>query len=513
LEEPNGNLYKLDGKLTVMSPAPEDEKDEESSARPWDGLMNEATVLLRGMKMMNTVKAWGIVVYAGHETKIMKNNERDVQIKMSMVDRMLNKNLVIILVLLGFFCIVCAIMSGLWTFANVKGQVNEGAWYIGLNNGFEDSWSENWYGYTNGSIVGILSFFTFLLLFANLVPISLYFTIESVKFCIGSFINCDAHMYDEEKDMCGKCRNTNIIEEVGQVEYVLSDKTGTLTQNKMELLKFSAGGEKFGEGSTEIEIGKAKRAHDSALAKRMKSGDESIKIPELQPELDKVKEAEKNNVDISLEVDKSFLFFDKNVSGLKWLTHPKKEDIKNFLVALGVCHTTGAEEKDNGFIKYNPANPDDGALVKACANLGVQLRKTAPKAGHITEYTFEVAKSGPPPGEKETEVWKVHETINFTSARKRMSVIAEDPEQNLRIFMKGADNFISDRLLESEKEPDTERGEFFRETQDHANEFANNGLRTLFVACKDVEMAYFDEWKKKYGAALEAKKREGTGST
>jgi P-type E1-E2 ATPase len=80
-----------------------------------------------------------------------------------------------------------------------------------------------------------------------MIPISLYVVIEILKLCQASFINKDIEMFDEDTLTYSMCRNSDLIEELGQVEMVFSDKTGTLTQNKMIFKKCQIDGIKFGE--------------------------------------------------------------------------------------------------------------------------------------------------------------------------------------------------------------------------------------------------------------------------
>ena len=108
-------------------------------------------------------------------------------------------------------------------------------------------------------LVGLISFFTFFILLGNMIPISLTVTLESfIKFSSGYWIQWDGHMYYKELNKGALCRNPNIIEETGQIQIVLSDKTGTLTQNKMHFLKGAIHGIGYGKGVTEVQLAQAK---------------------------------------------------------------------------------------------------------------------------------------------------------------------------------------------------------------------------------------------------------------
>jgi phospholipid-transporting ATPase len=81
------------------------------------------------------------------------------------------------------------------------------------------------------------------LIFTNFVPISLLITLEMVKLIQGFFINWDLKLWDEHKDLRTVVNASNLNEELGQINAIFSDKTGTLTQNKMTVMEIVYGGE------------------------------------------------------------------------------------------------------------------------------------------------------------------------------------------------------------------------------------------------------------------------------
>ena len=95
--------------------------------------------------------------------------------------------------------------------------------------------------------ISIMSFFTYFLLLNTLLPISLQVALEVVKLVQAYFIKADALMFSWERDKLVNVQTASIVEDLGQVGYIFSDKTGTLTRNVMEFRYMLIGNEFYGD--------------------------------------------------------------------------------------------------------------------------------------------------------------------------------------------------------------------------------------------------------------------------
>nr|CAG4643715.1 EOG090X00X3 [Lepidurus arcticus] len=382
-ELPNRHLYEFTGnlKLTGKQPIP----------------LGPDQILLRGAKLRNTKWVFGLVVYTGHETKLMKN-AASAPLKRSTVDKATNIQILMLFFSLIVLCLAAAICNEVWTSTRLKTD-----WYLGLE--------------YNSTVNFGYNLLTFIILFNNLIPISLQVTLEVVRFFQAIFINMDAEMYHEETDTPAMARTSNLNEELGQVKYVFSDKTGTLTRNVMEFKRCSIVGDVF-----------------------------------------------------SINGQKS--------SSLIRNGHAKARYYHEFLTLMAVCHTVIPEmDPRSNELQYHAASPDERALVRGAREFGYVFETRTPT--HVLVNCN---------GKK--EAFQVLHVLEFSSNRKRMSVIVRNEAGHLKLYCKGADTVIYERLGHDQT---------YREvTLQHLEVFAREGLRTLCCAMADIPEDVYEEWKSNF---------------
>ncbi|OQR77200.1 putative phospholipid-transporting ATPase IA-like [Tropilaelaps mercedesae] len=402
-ELPNRHLYEFSGNICLelnMSNVP---------AAKMISVNNDA-VLLRGAILKNTDWVYGFVIYTGHESKLMMNSTA-VPLKRSTVDKITNKQITMMGIILVVISLISAISSEIW---------NHGAEVV-------------WYLPKAGLSVKFgFNFLTFIILYNNLIPISLQVALELVRYIQASFINQDMEMYHPETDTHANARTSNLNEELGEVRYIFSDKTGTLTCNVMEFKRCSIGGRTFGHAETGVDP-------------------EEI---------------------VAILAKKDTL----------------AEQVTDFFTLMAVCHTvvpeTTTEESDEE-LKYQAASPDEGALVKGASRLGFMFTRRKP-----AECTIEIFG--------EPFVYQILNVIDFTSARKRMSIIVRAPNGRILVMCKGADTMIYERLS-SKNDP-----HLTATVLEHLEMFASDGLRTLCLAAAEVTPEFYATWRVEFEEASSA---------
>ncbi|XP_075423285.1 phospholipid-transporting ATPase IA isoform X3 [Ascaphus truei] len=393
-ESPNRHLYDFNGNIRL----------DGHGTIP----LGPDQILLRGAQLRNTQWVHGIVVYTGHDTKLMQNSTRP-PLKLSNVERITNIQILLLFCTLITISLFCSIGSSIW-----NAKHSEGDWYLDLN-------------YAGASNFG-LNFLTFIILFNNLIPISLLVTLEVVKFIQAYFINWDVDMHYEPTNTPAMARTSNLNEELGQVKYIFSDKTGTLTCNVMQFKKCTVAGNTYGHGSQIEEEG---GFNDPSLLENLQNH------------------------------------------------HPTAPVICEFLTMMAVCHTA-VPERDGDQIIFQASSPDEGALVRAAKQLRFVFTGRTPDSVIIESLGQE-------------ERYELLNVLEFTSNRKRMSVIVRDAAGKLKLYCKGADTVIYDRLAEGSK--------YKEMTLKHLEQFATEGLRTLCFAVAEIPESIYEEWLEVYHRA------------
>ncbi|CAN8244906.1 unnamed protein product [Cochlearia groenlandica] len=435
-EQPNNSLYTFTGNLMVQKQTLPLSPDQ---------------LLLRGCSLRNTEYIVGAVVFTGHETKVMMN-AMNAPSKRSTLEKKLDKLIITIFCVLVTMCLIGAIGCSIVT--------DRKDFYLGLQLNKRD-WE-----YRNRLMIGFFTFFTLVTLFSSIIPISLYVSIEMIKFIQSTqFINRDLNMYHAETNTPASARTSNLNEELGQVEYIFSDKTGTLTRNLMEFFKCSIGGISYGCGVTEIERGIAQR--------------NGLKVQEEERSTGAIRE-------------KGFNFDDPRLMRGAWRNEPNPDLCKELFRCLAICHTVLPEgDESPEKIVYQAASPDEAALVTAAKNFGFFFYKRTPTVVYVRESHVEKM------GKIQDVAYEILNVLEFNSTRKRQSVVCRFPDGRLVLYCKGADNVIFERLADG-------MDDVRKVTREHLEHFGSSGLRTLCLAYRNLNPKTYDSWNEKFIQAKSA---------
>ncbi|VDP04896.1 unnamed protein product [Heligmosomoides polygyrus] len=450
-EAPNNKLDKFHGKLIWQS-----------RELP----ITNDNILLRGCILKNTRWCYGLVIFAGKDTKLMMNSGK-TKFKRTSLDRFLNILIMGIVLFLIAMCLICTILCGVWEWTTGRWFTIYLPWDDIVPNRQQHgqfktvqsikNMSENFTlfdvhgaihcyippisGSQQIAVISFLMFFSYVILLNTVVPISLYVSVEIIRFIHSMWINYDQEMFYENGDRSvpARAHTTTLNEELGQVQYVFSDKTGTLTRNIMTFNKCTINGISYGD----------------------------------------LIDARGERIEVTPFYDRRLLDDTKN--GV--------EEVTEFWRLLALCHTV-MPERDKGQLVYQAQSPDEAALTSAARNFGYVFRGRTPQS-----ITIEVMGK--------EEVYELLCILDFNNDRKRMSVITRNSEGKIRLYCKGADMMIMARLKPSTSPL------LVSSTSTHLADFANIGLRTLCLAYKDIDPAYFEDWiNRQHEAAIDMYNRE-----
>ncbi|KAK3132367.1 hypothetical protein QOZ80_6AG0520290 [Eleusine coracana subsp. coracana] len=417
--------------------------------------------LLRDSKLRNTEFIYGVVIFTGHDTKAMQN-ATDPPSKRSKIEKKMDKIIYFLMSSLLIIALLGSVLFGIWTKEDLKDGVMK-RWYL------RPDAATIYYDPKQAALASFFHLLTALMLYSYFIPISLYISIEMVKILQALFINQDIQMYDEESDKPTHARTSNLNEELGMVDTILSDKTGTLTCNMMEFIKCSIAGTAYGQGVTEVE---------RAMAMR--------KGAQLDAEIENGGDKEKN-IDDNHHI-KGFNFKDPRIMDGNWIHEPNRDMIRDFFRLLAICHTCIPEVDDETEkVSYEAESPDEAAFVIAARELGFEFYKRS-------QRNIIVRERDPTRNVVEVRKYDLLNMLEFSSSRKRMSVIVKEPEGRVLLLSKGADSVMFKRLAPTAKKIE-------EETRRHINEYADSGLRTLVLAYRVLDEKEYREFNEKFNAA------------
>lgn len=352
--------------------------------------------------------AIGVVVYTGKETRAQKNSS-EPQTKFGALDLEIN----VISKALFLFMFFCAII-------------------IVALSGFPGTLSVN-----------LINIFRFLLLLSSIIPISLRVNLDFAKIIYSYKISNDDNIDGTI------ARNSTIPEELGRIQYLFTDKTGTLTQNEMIFKQICFESGIFTEESLD-ELS-------------------SILQDECRKSNGPLKDVEDNYLNLNVMNNESKRRFRRNRNCV----------IRDAITALSLCHNVTPVE-ENGEKVYQASSPDEVALVKFSDSLNLKLSERS-------QMRMQIVNADDKP-----EDYEILANFPFSSETKRMGILVKHLESGRLIFyLKGAEVVMESKVQENSRP-------FLRETCEN---LASTGLRTLVISQKYVSPEEYARWANRYEIA------------
>uniref|UniRef100_A0A7N4NXD7 Phospholipid-transporting ATPase n=1 Tax=Sarcophilus harrisii TaxID=9305 RepID=A0A7N4NXD7_SARHA len=378
-----------------------------------------ATVECMLMFLIKHFSFLGVAIYTGMETKMALNYQSKSQ-KRSVVEKSMNVFLVVYLCILISKALINTILKYVWQ----SDPFRDEPWF---NQKTESERQRNLF------LKAFTDFLAFMVLFNYIIPVSMYVTVEMQKFLGSYFLTWDEDMFDEETGEGPLVNTSDLNEELGQVEYIFTDKTGTLTENNMEFIECCI------EGNVYV-------PHVICNGQILPNSG-GIDMIDSSP-------------GVSGKVCCNLAFLIRRIMVSVAL---EREEL--FFRALCLCHTV--QVKDDVLVDGQKKSPDSS---RSCIYISSSPDEVALVEGliHTCFFLFR---------------YELLDTLSFDSVRRRMSVIVKSASGDIYLFCKGADSAIFPRVSEGKID----------QVRSRVERNAVEGLRTLCVAYKKCTQEEYDE--------------------
>ena len=434
-KKPNEYIYEFEAvlqRLTMDNNSLNINKDESF-------YYNYDNFILRGSSLQQTEYIIGVAVYIGHNTKSMKNNPLTKQ-KLSRLEKTMNYQILFIFILQSIFSIIASIINLVIFYSN---------------NNFIDNYVKIAENNDNFFLRFIKMVGTWALLLTNFVPIPLLSTLEFIKFFQAMFISKDADITVKRTMAKVKVQSSTLNDELGQVNYIFTDKTGTLTKNKMQFKAFTVGNKSFGN------INSLNKANDYK--------DRYGLITNI------------GFIDYNNELREELINKDKNGNYL----------LEHFFLNILLNNSAVIDNKKfqkKQEIEYLCSSSDEKCLLNFARFSGYTF------VNRSIDNIISIEKVV-----DQTKIvrinYNVSNILEFSSERQRMSVIIKSTDakgnNSYLLYIKGSDYIINKKVANKDTN-------IYKNISNKIQEYSEKGLRILVFGYKAISAEEYNEFDKKY---------------